>query len=842
MTRWIAHCLAFSAGALAAAVPALPPDKERETFQIAAGFRIELFACEPMVQEPVMMVFDEDSRLWVVEMRGFMHDLTAASEKKPLGRISVLEDTDGDGRADKSTVFLDRLVMPRTVAIVKGGALVADERQLVFAADADGDLRADKTTVIDPNYGSGGNAEHSPNGMMRAMDNWLCNAKSAARYRLIGGEWKKEKTEFRGQYGICQDDWGRLFYNYNWSQLHADLVPPNLLSRNPNHAPASGINVQLTADQRVFPIHATPAINRGYTGQALDESGRARELTSACSPLVNRSGALGDAFRQAAFICEPALNLVKCSLLAEDEAAMSLSAKPLFEDREFLASTDERFRPVWIAGGHDGALYLADMYRGVIQHKTYMTPYLQKQIVERGLESPVHLGRIWRIVPASGERLRKAPRLSKLPPGERVSFLADDNGWVRDAAQRLLVERADLASAGPLIEMALHHRSPLARLHALWSLEGIGRLGDPRLLKLLDDAEPRVRAGALVAFSSAGRALKDDAIKARAAAMLGNADFRSRLQAALVLGGSTTAETTPLLARFAVRDGDLPLARDAVLSGIGGREHQFLREFWHQSDSAAQPPGIGRLMLIESAMASLLRSKNAEGIEAVLDGLLGGGKKWDARHRALFSAMAVQARKTAGGTVSLSRKPPVLASLEESQDAEAARHAAAISAAFAWPGHQPPKPPPSKARPLTSGESKLFAEGRQQFLTTCAVCHGLNGEGMASLGPPLQNSEWTLGDPQRLARIVLHGLEGPVEVAGETWGPPKILPVMPPLNGLTNDQLAAIFTYIRRDWGHEAEPVTVKQISQIRLANQGRIKPWTAAELKAEGEKRVEGK
>ena len=212
--------------------PARTPAQELATFQVEPGMKVQLVASEPMVQDPVIINFDEDGRLWVVEMRGFMPTIDGDGETERVGRLSVLEDKNGDGKMDISTVFLDKLVMPRAMALVPGGVLIAENGALWFAKDADGNLKADSKILIDSTYSRNGLPEHTDNGLWRGMDNWYYNAKSRLRYRLEEGKWLRDSTEFRGQWGMSHDDEGRLHYNYNWSQLHADLIPPNYLSKN----------------------------------------------------------------------------------------------------------------------------------------------------------------------------------------------------------------------------------------------------------------------------------------------------------------------------------------------------------------------------------------------------------------------------------------------------------------------------------------------------------------------------------------------------------------------------------------------------------------------------------
>ena len=438
--------------------PALSPQQSKEHFQIAEDLRIELVAAEPLVQDPVVIHFDEAGRLWVVEMRGFMPNVDGEGKEEKTGRIAVLEDEDGDGHMDKRTTFLDSLVLPRSLAIVKGGALVAEKMPLWWARDLDGDLRADTMILIDAKYGERGLVEHSPNGLWRGLDNWYYNAKSGARYRLAENQWIKDTTERRGQWGISHDDFGRLYYNYNWSQLHADIVPPNALMRNPHHRPTSGIDHGLTIDRRIFPIRPNPAVNRGYIPNVFDEQGRLREFTSACSPLVYRGDQLGVDFAGNAFVCAPSANLIKRNLVSEN--GLYLEARHAYSDREFLASTDERFRPVFLNTGPDGALYIADMYRGVVQDDAYITPYLREQILERKLELPIHLGRIWKIT--SGTASRSTPSdLKKLPGEELIQLLRHPNGWHRDMAQRLLVERQDVTVIPALRQFAAKEQTPL---------------------------------------------------------------------------------------------------------------------------------------------------------------------------------------------------------------------------------------------------------------------------------------------------------------------------------------------------------------------------------------------
>ena len=403
--------------------PEKTPAEELMTFQISDGLEVQLVASEPMVQDPVVILFDPDGRLWVVEMRGFMPDIDGRGEQERVGRISILEDTDGDGTMDRSKIYIDSLIMPRALALVPGGALIVENLSLWLTQDRDGDRKADSKTLLDSAYAGNPSPEHSGNGLWRNIDNWYYNAKSRFRYHLVNDKWIRDSTEFRGQWGISHDDEGRLYYNYNWSQLHADLVPPNYLSRNKNHTPTTGIDYGLTLDRRIYPIRANPAVNRGYIPGTLDEEGRLQEFTAACSPLYYRGTALSQEYYGNVFVCEPAGNLVKRNVV--NDQGLLLKAHDPTPGKEFIASTDERFRPVFLATGPDGALYVADMYRGLVQHELYVTPYLREQTLQRKLVKPINRGRIWRVVPKHWTP-PKAEKLSQATSTKREIF---PSGW-----------------------------------------------------------------------------------------------------------------------------------------------------------------------------------------------------------------------------------------------------------------------------------------------------------------------------------------------------------------------------------------------------------------------------
>ncbi len=764
------------------ASPPLDPDSARSGFELDSRFQIDWVATEPMIQDPVAFTFDEDGRIWVVEMRGFMMDIDGNGEDLPVGRVSVLIDTDADGKMDSSVVFLDSLVMPRAIAVVAGGALIAENIPLWFAQDTNGDLRADVKTLVDPEYGGAGLPEHSANGLWRGMDNWYYNAKSDWRYRQIEGKWKKEKTEFRGQWGISHDDRGRLFYNYNWSQLHADLVPPNSLNRNPHHIPTSGIDHGLTMDRRIYPIRSNTAVNRGYVPGTLDGQGRLLEFASACSPLVYRGNAFPSGFEGNAFVCEPTANLIKRNVIRE-EGGM-LSAYDPNPGKEFLAATDERFRPVFLASGPDGALYVADMYRGIIQHGPYMTPYLRTETLRRQLEQPIHFGRIWRISDR-GQVPQPPFRLSEASSEELVALLGHKNGWYRDKAQQLLVERQSLVAIPLLVTAIREGENPLGRLHALWTLEGIDHDNPEIYFEAIEDTDPFIQAVAIRLVEPIVQ--KEGRLLNRLASVLSQkravVSPVLKMQIALTAGILEPDVAIPLLADILEPLVDSALMRDVVMSSIAGHELDFLVEI-----SSRQTWGthtLGKEIFLEG-LATAIGKKDEPGEWKALSQIAEADEQeW--RSMAIRKGMTMLSSKVA---------------------------------------HNNPGDTSTRAI-----DPAVFALGRQHYLTKCSACHGTDGKGLRRFAPPLVDSEWVLGEEERLSLILLQGMEGAVAVNGKIYEEPDILPVMPSFSVIDNNDLAAIMTYIRGEWGHAASPVSARTVGNVRFRSQGKITPWNPREL-----------
>ncbi len=794
------------------------PTEELATFTIQPGFAVQLVASEPLINDPVAATFDAAGDLWVVEMRAYMRDVDAIDEHEPIGRISVLHDADGDGRMDSARVFLDGLVLPRAVLPLRGGALVIEPPQLLWCPDADGDGRADRKEPILGGFEAGReNPEHSGNGLDWGLDHRIHLANDKRVLRPTDKGFAVETGSGGGQWGISHDDRGRFYFNYNEDWLRCDLVPGLAAARLGGGA-LPGLNHRLVADRTVWPIRITPGVNRGYQPGRLVDYVLAIH-TAVCGPHVYRDDLLpcqGDVF-----VCEPAGNCVRRVVLSEPDGLMRGVNPYQAQRQEFLASTDERFRPVNLFGGPDRALYLVDMYRGVIQHRNYVTTFLRDQIHKRGLERPTGLGRIWRILPEgpASPAVGEEPSIAAATAEQLVAALESTSSIWRELALRELVQRRAQATAGAVRSRLRGHPRPAIRIVMLSALAGLHRLERDDLRLAMRDPDPGVVCFALQ-HSAAQLATGDgvlwtllearapqgppsvvwhtavacgEVLQQRAAA--GQHERAERLLAALLMQAGADHTTLELAAAAAGTRAVAVLRRCAVGELSDGVARALARVVARRRDAAQ----VAELLDFASEAV-------AERAAATLRGLLEGLPKGAARR----------------GSLTMPATPPALSILMQSRDAAVARSAGEVLAAIAIV-------PAAGAAPTVvrdPEQQRRLARGERLFATVCAACHQLDGNGMAGLAPPLRDSEWVAGPADRLIRIALHGVKGPIEANGQTWDGE-----MPGQGHLTDADLADVLAYVRAAFARGAAGIGANDVQAVRKAHAGRGEPWTAEEL-----------
>ncbi|MGB0327518.1 MAG: DUF7133 domain-containing protein, partial [Akkermansiaceae bacterium] len=548
--------------------PVLNPKEALASFKLHEDFELSTVVHEPNVQSPLALRFDEEGRMWVVEMRGYMLDADGTGEADMVGRISIHEDTNGDGVYDKSSVFLDGLNQPRSIAFYKGGVLYGGHEKLYFVENNNG--KAGKMMVIDEDYTQDANVEHRTNALMRGLDNWIYNAKSDARYREIDGKWVKDRTAFRGQWGMSQDNYGRLYYNQNWVGLEADQLLPNSLLRNRNYLLSRNHISRLSYRDKLYPARVTPGVNRGGEG-AIDDEGYLTAVTGSTGPVAYRGDQFPAEFRKVGLFCEPAANLVRLVHVGRDDGLAY--GEHLMGEREFLASTDERFRPVNLFTAPDGTVYLIDMYHGIIQHKHYLTRYLREHIERRDLESYPQGGRIYRIK-YKGNPRGPRPRMAGHRPKELVQFLSHTNGWWRDTAQRLIVDSGSAELAPALTALAQENETPFGQLHALWCLEGLGQLNEKAIRGGLASSNPFVVESA-IRLSEFLPEKNLVGLMPEFQHLAKSKDLVIQRELAASLGRVPSREALVLLKKVLIRNIDLAYFRELAISGLEGREAEF---------------------------------------------------------------------------------------------------------------------------------------------------------------------------------------------------------------------------------------------------------------------------
>jgi mono/diheme cytochrome c family protein/glucose/arabinose dehydrogenase len=821
-------------------IPLLPQEAIK-TFSMPPGYRVELVASEPMIESPILMDFDPDGRLWVLEMLTFLPDTSGRDSKEPLNRVSVLEDTNGDGAMDKKTVFADKLSMPRALKVLDHGVLIGEPPNLWLMKDTDGDLKADTRELVVDTYGNpNGGIEHNANSLFWAMDNVMYSSEHVWDLRWRKGKFESLPALSRGQWQVSQDDAGRIYRNVNDSPLFVDYTPSRYFLRNPNSARTRGLYELLIeqADATVYPVRNNRGVNRGYRDPFFRADETSVVIQGAGTPTIYRGDVYPKELQGNAFITDSPTNLVH-RLVLTDDGTGRLTAKNGYAQGEFLASSDERFRPVSLFDGPDGYLYVVDMYRGVVQAGGIWSAYLTDYIKAHDMELPVGRGRIWRVVYGNATTRRPAPpALSRASSAQLVQTLSNPKGWWRDTAQRLLVERGDATVAPALKALAASAPDWRTRLHAVWTLDGLEALDSASVQKALADANADVRAAA-VRLSE--RWLSGDQSLRRAVmALIDDKSWNVRRQVAASIGEMPGPDRIEPATTLLTRYGADPILVDAAVSSLTGVEAEVLSRVIQAKTTVPATP-IEAVAMLAAAVAKSgdvaavqkaidvvtdasqpewRRAALLQGLDGGLPALGGGagrgGRRGGGGGLPGLSAPGGRVAVTPGKGVALPSEPAGLTALAGGNNALALL-AKNVSAKLDWPGR--PAPVVTVA-PLTAEQQQRFEAGAEIYKNICLGCHQEDGRGKDKLGANLVDSPFVnAADTTASIRILVGGKEGAIGL-------------MPPLGPtLSDEQISAALTYIRRAWGHTAAPVDPLNVMEVRGLSKGRTRPWSDPEL-----------
>ncbi len=497
----IVGCLAGKVGAADsdATFPKQPPvpylgvEESLKHFQLPAGYKLEPVLTEPIIKEPVAIAFDGNGRMFVAEMRTYMQEIDGKNAHDPVSRVSMHWSSKGDGVYDKHSVFADKLVLPRMILPVDGGLLIneTDTLDIFLYRDINGDGVADSKTLVFAGGPRGGNLEHQQSGLIWGMDNWLYSTYNAWRLRLKGTNVIKEPTAANGgQWGLTQDSYGKPWF------VNAGGERGPLNFQQPIVYGAFNVNDQFAPGfAEVWPLVPIPDVQGGIPRFRPAEK-TLNHFTATCGAEVYRGDRLPADLRGDLLFGEPVGRLIRRTKIEVNDGITYLSNP--YEKSEFIRSDDPNFRPVNMATAPDGSLYIVDMYRGIIQEGNWVREgsYLRKVVQQYSLDQNAGRGRIWRLT-HKDFKPGPQPKLQDESAVQLVARLEHPNGWWRDTAQKLLVLRHDPAAVAPLIRMARANRDHLARLHALWTLEGMDALTPALVRETMKDTHPQLRIGAI---------------------------------------------------------------------------------------------------------------------------------------------------------------------------------------------------------------------------------------------------------------------------------------------------------------------------------------------------------
>jgi|TARA_B110000037_G_scaffold134244_1_gene152188 glucose/arabinose dehydrogenase/cytochrome c5 len=485
----------------------LSPEESMKKMYLPEGFKLELVASEPMINEPVAIDWDGNGKMYVAQMETYMQNVDGEGIDEPTSRIMLLEDINGDGKMDKSSVFIDSLLLPRMILALEDRLIVNEtySYNLTSYRDTNGDGVADeKIPVYTHPKKRGGNLEHQQSGLIWNLDNWVYTTYNPMRFRFTDNKLEVDTLESytRGQWGLTHDDLGHIYYSTAGGEnpAYGYQNPPNYGSYDPKGRLAKDFEIP-------YPIVGTPDVQGGVE-RRLKPDGTLNRFTGIAGQEIYRGNKLPPSTYGDLFIPEPVGRLIRRAKVKNENGKKVLYNA--YENAEFMASTDLNFRPVQAKTGPDGCLYIVDMYRGIIQESNWTREgsKIRPHIVRKNLDKNFGRGRIYRIV---HEDIKPdgRPNLLEKSATELLSYLGHANGWYRDTAQKLIILKNDKSVIPLLKEIAKSNESVwtrtfknstdygIERVHALWVLEGLGVVDRKLIVEKLKDEDTRVRITAI---------------------------------------------------------------------------------------------------------------------------------------------------------------------------------------------------------------------------------------------------------------------------------------------------------------------------------------------------------
>jgi putative membrane-bound dehydrogenase-like protein len=688
------------------------PAGAKQAFVVRAGFRVELAAAEPLLRSPVAIDFDEDGRLYVAEMPEYNQYAGTKREPPQRGCIRLLEDSQGDWVYDKSTIFAADVPLASAVACWDSGVFVGSAPELLYLKDTDGDGKADVRRVVFAGFGTDRGQEGMLNSFHWGLDNRFHVATSldggavrragrpaadavSVRGHVFLFDPRRETFEVSGgggQHGMTMDDWGRTYVCGNSDPFHLVMYDSRYIARNPYlEAPPAAVNIapggKYTKLHRKSPVEPWRVVRTRLRVQGIvsgpDEGGSPSGFfTGATGVTVYRGDAFPSEFHGNLFVGEVASNIVHRAIAVP--RGVLVIAQSAEEGREFLASRDTYFRPVQMANGPDGCLWIIDMYRELIEGAAFLPPQVLKHMdVARGVDR----GRIWRVMPEGAKP--RMPKLGAATTTELVALLEHPNGWHRDTAARLLYQRQDRAAVEPLRRLAAATKLPLCRIQVLGALDGLGALEERDVLAALFDPEPRVRAAALRLAEPFGRTSKP--VQRRMEEMLGDPEPQVRYQLAFSLGALPGAQPAAALAVLAVQDGADRWMRMAILSSASGCAGDVFGRLAAQAGFRGSAHGRALLTTMAAQIGAAGRPGDLAAVLKALDGPLATEEEQSRGVVAALLSKASAAAQTSIAKTGRGRAAALLAGLlaearataVDEKRSQAARAAAVRSLRFA---------------------------------------------------------------------------------------------------------------------------------------------------------------